>query len=102
MPIHLIQIDPGLLPWPVDIGQDIYESGYWDLSLAKANHLVGQDIYFHERQDAPSFFGGIIQSFKISNNAPWRGRVIFTFKALQDHKNIKTNRAGWSMEMKIA
>ncbi|MFA5689345.1 MAG: hypothetical protein WC959_09405 [Kiritimatiellales bacterium] len=99
--IHLIQKDPKLRPCPVEKGSSTYKSGFWNISIGRAPEFIGADIYFHEQQMEPSFFGGKIVSFEIKENDPWAGRIIFILESLRDHKGVKTSRGGWSMEMKI-
>jgi hypothetical protein len=99
--IHLIQKDPDLRPWPSAEGPPQYESGYWDLAKDRAESLVGGDIYFYEKRSKPSFFGGVIESFRIMDKDPWKGRIIFILRSLRGHKEQRTSKAGWSMEMKI-
>ena len=56
--IHLIERENFISR--VTGSQTEYESGYWALSENQARELVGANIYFHERQVEPSFYGGVI------------------------------------------
>ena len=97
--IHLIQKDPDLTPEPIEKGSRIYKSGYWDLTVARAKELVGKKIYFHKAQKEKSFFGGIIKGCRVKEDAPWKGRIIFTLEAGKDFKGKKADGGKWSMEM---
>lgn len=99
--IHLIQNNPDLRPWPTEKGSQDFKSGYWDLTPAQAKSALGAHIYFHERKVAPSFFGGIITDYEIKPDDPWKGRIIFTLKQSRESKEVRTERQGWSMVMKI-
>ena len=100
--IHIIKNDPGLPAiTPVQSGSNIYSSGYWVIAEAKAKSLIGGKIFFHYRQTEPSFFGGIITDAEKVTEGEREGRVVFTFKADQNCKNVKTSRDGWAQEMKI-
>ena len=101
--IHLIEkLTGGLPPIKKIAGQDnTYESGFWTLSLERAETLVNGRIFFHENQLAPSFFGGKITMVRECSEGQYEGKIIFTFIALPDCKNIKTCKGGWAQEMKI-
>lgn len=99
--IHLIQKDPALRPWPKQKGSHEYESGFWDISPERARQAKEAEIYFHDKQAGPSFFGGRITDFRVKADNPWAGRIIFSFEASRDFKGKKTGRDGWSMEMKF-
>ena len=99
--IHLIQKDPDLLPWPIEKGSNIYESGYWYLTGERAEQFNGKKIYFYRKRSERSFFGGIIESCRIKEDDPWEGRIIFKFKALKEYKGHKTEKDGWSTVMKF-
>ncbi len=99
--IHLIQKDAKLAPSPVEKGSNIYESGYWSLTPGRAKEAIGAEIYFHESQASPSFFGGIIKDCRIKDDEPWKDRIIFKLEANREFKNVETDRSGWAMEMKM-
>jgi len=63
--------------------------------------LIGGDIFFYEKRSEPSFFGGIIEDIKVIEEDPWKGRIIFIFRSSNGHKEKRTSKSGWSMEMKI-
>lgn len=78
-----------------------WESGWWALAPETAEKLIGGYIYFHKKQAEPSFFGGLILSYRVETNGEWVGRVIFQFKTGLEFKGIKAGSAGWGMEKKI-
>lgn len=80
---------------------DTWESGGWKLGEEKARMLIGGNIYFHKGRDEPSFYGGTIKGCRIEEGGPNQGRITFEFQYRQDCRNIRTDRTGWSMKMKI-
>lgn len=100
--IHLIRNDPKLPQIkPVKPGSDLFQSGYWVISEAKAEALKGGKVFFHEKKAEPSFFGGEITEFKKVTEGEYKGRIVFIFKPDRACKGIKTQRDGWSQEMKL-
>jgi hypothetical protein len=98
--IHLIQKDTELLPKPVVTGSQTYESGFWMLSIEQAESFIGGNIYFHEKQLSPSFFGGLIKSCWVQQDGKWKDRVVFKFEASASHKGIRPkNPEGWNWVM---
>jgi hypothetical protein len=97
MRIHFIEKDNRL----VDLGESIYESGFWKVGEETARSLKGGLIYFHERQDTPSFFGGEILDYRIQRDGPYANRIIFKFKYLARCKYVRAGLGGWSQEMKL-
>ena len=98
--IHLIQSDAKLAPKPVAPGSHLFESGFWSLSIKQAESLIGGNIFFHEKQLSPSFFGGVITSYRVQQGGEWHGRVIFKFGSLVSHKGIRPkNPQGWNWVM---
>jgi hypothetical protein len=99
--IHLIKNDPGLPSIkPIQPGSEIYRSGYWTIAEDTAAKLIDGKIYFHEKQVASSFFGGIIKEAKLVREGQYDG-VVFTFKRDPACIGVKTSQDGWSQEMKI-
>jgi hypothetical protein len=98
--IHLIQKDENLLPKPVAPGSQTFESGFWALSIKQAKAFIGENIFFHEKQISPSFFGGVIKDCWLQEGGEWNGRVVFKFDALASHKGIRPkNPEGWNWVM---
>lgn len=98
--IHIVKNDPNLPDLrPIAPGSDIYESGYWSLAAATAASLVGGQVFFHQKQSEPSYFGGIIQNMRTSDEHP--GRFVITFQSIASCRGLRTSRAGWSQEMKL-
>lgn len=100
--IHLIKYDPHLPQIvPVQPGSDEYRSGSWAIAQETAHALVGERIFFHERQSAPSFFGGVVTGIELVDHGERAGRIIFIFKRDPTCAGVTTAREGWSQEMKI-
>ena len=49
----------------VDKATQRYTSGVWDVSEKTAQQLVGGYIFLHKTKAQPSFFGGIVHSFRV-------------------------------------
>ena len=95
--IHLIEREVRL----IRLADQVWESGYWSLPVARAKQLVGGSIFFHKTPRAPSFFGGLILKYHIQDNGQGKGLLVFTFKYQSDHRSVLTDGRGWSQEMKI-
>ena len=95
--IHLIERDGRI----EKIDGGIWESGYWIVSSASAKQLVGGSIFHHKKQAEPSFFGGIILGYRIQEEGPFAGRVIFKFQYAHDHRGVSAGKGGWGNEMKM-
>lgn len=80
---------------------NVWECGFWKLQEDKAKKLVGGHIYFHKTRLEPSFFGGTILGYRIQDAGPEQGRIIFEFQYSSAHREIRTDRIGWSVGMKI-
>ena len=78
-----------------------WESGWWNIEESKAKKLVGGEIYFHKKQQEPSFFGGSITGYRIDQDAQYQGKIIFTLQYNAACRNVKTDKHGWSKKMKI-
>lgn len=97
--IHLIEKIGNINP--LDEKRLLWESGWWVVSLEKAEYLIGGRIFFHKAQDKPSFFGGRITRFRVETDGEWKGRILFTFIPSLEFKGVKTSREGWGMEKKF-
>jgi hypothetical protein len=98
--IHLIQNNPELPPKPISPGSQTYESGFWALPIEQAKSLIGGNIFLHETQLSPSFFGGAIKDCWLQQAGEWKNRVVFKFDALASHKGIRPiNPEGWNWVM---
>ena len=78
-----------------------WESGWWNLDENKAQKLVGGEIYFHKKQRESSFYGGTITGYRVEQDGPYEGRIVFVFEHTQSCRNVKTDKHGWSRKMKI-
>ena len=81
--------------------EELWESGFWPVTTAVAEELVGGHIYLHSARAKPSKFGGVIQSFRVESEGEFEGKVVFTFLADMEHKNVFTGKEGWGMGKKI-
>ena len=85
----------------IDKSAQIYSSGFWDITEARAKALINGKIYFHLKQLSPSNFGGTILTADLMPDGSFIGRVQFTFKYEYECKNIKTPQDGWGQELKF-
>lgn len=97
--IHLIENHKRIRA--VDFAADLYESGFWVIADDVAEELKGGDIYFHAKQNAPSFFGGKILDFHRTTDGEFPGRVVFHLRADLGHKGVSAGPEGWGREKKI-
>ena len=99
--IHLIKKDKPNLPeiTPVkEMGDGIFSSGNWYLSMRTARELINGRIYFHKTQTGPSFEGGTIIKVEPSKSPK---RIVFYFRHDEECIRFFTPREGWSVEMKL-
>ena len=97
MRIHLIEKTNNFKK----LRENIWESGGWKLQQSKAEKLIGGKIFFHKERQEASFYGGTVQGVRVEQDGVNQGRIAFEFQFHQDCRNIKTDRTGWSMKMKI-
>lgn len=84
------------------VEDNVYDSGLWDVAPRVAEQLVGGDIYFHQKQKEPSYYGGKISSYRIHDaEDESKGRLIFRFEYSRAHKSVLAGEGGWSYEKKI-
>lgn len=81
----------------LDHEANLYETGYWDVSLAKAKALVGSRLYLHRAQKARSFFGGHITGYRIQPEGEYAGRIVFTVISDKAGKGARAP-SGWGQE----
>lgn len=97
MKIHLIEHSNNFNK----LHDDVWESGWWRLTEAKALELVGCEVYFHRKRTEPSFYGGVIQGYRVEPEGEFEGRIILEFEYSLACRNIKTDKYGWSKDIKI-
>ena len=83
------------------INNNIWESSGWKLNESKAKKLIGGEIYFHKERQEPSFYGGTVKGYRVEQDGRNQGKIVFEFQYHQECRNIRTDRNGWSMKMKI-
>jgi len=97
MDIHLVEQVNSFFK----VQDNIWESGWWTLDENKARDLIGGNIYFHKKQQEPSFYGGQITGYRIEQAGQNQGRIVFSLKYIETCRNVKTGKDGWSRKMKI-
>ncbi len=97
MQIHLIEIANNF----VKLHDKVWESGWWQLGEDEARKLIGGQIYFHRKKTEPSFYGGSIRGFRVKEEDPHKGSIIFEFEYREACRGIKVDKLGWSLEKKI-
>jgi hypothetical protein len=97
MNIHLIES----MHHFVKLQDNVWESRSWRLDEDKAKQLVGGEIYFHKKRQEPSFYGGTILGYRVSQEGENQGEVIFKLQYNHACRNVITNKTGWSKDVKI-
>ena len=97
MNIHILQQSHNIVMLP---NKD-WETGWWNIDENKAKELVGGEIYFHDKQQEPSFFGGNITGYRIEQDVQNQGRIVFRLRYNATCRNVKTEKHGWAKKMKI-
>jgi len=95
--IHLIERENRI----TKVDGQVWECGYWSIPEPKAKQLLDGSIFFHKKRGEPSFFGGIILSYRIHAEGKFKGMVIFTFEYRADHRYFLAENEGWSKDMKV-
>ncbi len=85
----------------VKLHDNVWESGWWQLDESKAQKLVGGEIYFHKKRQEPSFYGGTVLGYRVEQEGQYQGRIIFKLQYRHTCRNVRTDKSGWSKEMKI-
>jgi hypothetical protein len=99
MKIHLIEKRRQMRPQ--EPGSSIWLSGDWTVSEEKAQRLIGGTIHFHEKQNDPSYFGGIVKDFQVlPSGSPNAGKVVFIFERTENAIGVRTTKDGWGNEQK--
>lgn len=62
--LHLHNSPEEALPQPKELGGEIWETGAWYISEARARTMIGADIHLHEQTNAPSYKAGKITGFE--------------------------------------
>jgi hypothetical protein len=83
------------------LDNDTWESGWWELNEENAQKLVGGEIYFHKKRQEPSFYGGTILGYRVEQAGQYQGKIVFNLQYSQSCRDVRTDKSGWSKEMKI-
>ena len=83
------------------LSDNVWESGWWTLDENKAQKLVGGEIFFHKKKQEPSFYGGTILGYRVEQDGQYEGKIIFKLQHKKSCRDVRTDKAGWSTEMKI-
>jgi hypothetical protein len=97
MNIHLVEPSHNFK----SLHDDTWESGWWKLNESKAQQLVGGEIYFHKKRQEPSFFGGTVLGYRVEQDGQHQGSIVFKLQHSQSCRNVRTDKSGWSKDMKI-
>jgi hypothetical protein len=97
MGIHLVEP----LNHFVKLKDNVWESGWWRLDESEAKKLIGSEIYFHKKRQEPSFYGGTILEYRVSHDGEYPGRIIFTLRHSLSCRNVRTDKTGWTKDVKI-
>lgn len=78
-----------------------WESGWWSLDQETVKKLVGGEVYFHRKKEEVSFYGGTVMGYRIEQEGEHRGRIVLNLRPCNTCRNVRTDKHGWSGEMKI-
>ena len=72
------------------IGHPRYESGDWDISTQEAEALIGGTLHLHQTKRTPSYFGGVIESYRVveTDNAH-STRIAFVVRSTLDARGVR-------------
>jgi hypothetical protein len=98
--LHLLNKDGPKFPQPCQVGSGLMESGYWRVSIERAEQVIGHSIHFHRRKAEPAFVSGIVTDFRREHYTTKKGntspRTIFIFTPTEDAQII-TDAIGWTL-----
>ena len=97
--IHLIERTDNVRK--TDRTANEWESGHWPVSEETAQTLIGGSLFLHRNKQQPSHFGGQITGYRVEQSGPTAGLVVFQLRAQMDCKDVKTDRKGWTKDLKI-
>lgn len=80
--------------------KDEWESGYWRLSPAAAESLVGADVYFHDAKSARSHFGGKVLGSRVQVGGDFSGLTVLRFRYTKHHRGVSGGNGAWGVERK--
>ena len=75
----------------VPVGSLDYESGYWTIPVMDAQAILNGMIYLHQKKNEPSYFGGLVKSYRIEENieSEYVGRIVFLLESRKEGKGKK-------------
>ena len=82
--------------------KDEWESGFWRLSPAAAERLVGADVYFHDAKSVRSHFGGKVLGSRVQVGGAFSGLTVLRFRYTKDHRGVSGGKGAWGVERKPA
>ena len=82
--------------------KDEWESGYWRLSPAAAERLVGADVYFHAKKSERSHFGGKVLGSRVQVGGEFAGLTVLHFRFTKEHRGVSGGKGAWGVERKPA
>lgn len=95
--IHLIDDGSGI----TKLDEHTWEYAFCELEGPIARRLVGGSILFHKKPSEPSFYGGIILSYRVREGREGT-KVAFKFQYAQSHRGIPAARGRWYNGLKVA
>ncbi len=98
--IHLLNKADTHSPQPEETSPGIWESGFWRVSIKRAEMLKGHPIHFHRRKADATFLSGIVTGYRREPYTTAKNstspRTIFVFNPLP-HSEVLTDPAGWTL-----
>ena len=98
--LHLLNQDGPQSPQPSEISPGVMESGWWQVSDARANSMIGHPIHFHRRKALAAYLSGIVTGFRREIYTTSKGkstlRTVFLFTPQPDGQ-ILADPEGWTL-----
>jgi len=97
--LYLLNQDGPEFPQPRETSPGVMESGWWRVSEARADSMIGHPIHFHRRKVEAAYLSGIVTGFRREDYTTSKGnispRIVFLFSP-EPEDNILTDPSGWT------
>jgi hypothetical protein len=97
--LHLLNQEGAEFPQPGPTDSGEMESGWWLVSMNRAESVIGHPIHFHRRKAETAFLSGIVTGYRRETYTPPEGRpstrTVFLFTEV-DSTGTATTTDGWT------
>jgi hypothetical protein len=70
---HLLNKEGPEFPQPGHVAPGVMESGWWRISIKRAESAIGHPIHFHRRKAEAAFLSGVITGYRRENYTTAKG-----------------------------